>query len=520
MQNLADIVLANPMAAPSAPALADAHERIDYATLAARIRALAQFLTQLVTQHPAQNPAPDATRVAVLLPDCCAFIEVLLGCAAAGSLCVPLNTRLLAEEQCEILQDAEPSILFVHARYADRIAVLRAGLPTLRTVVLVGAADVDGAVGPDMLDYAVLRQAGAGRMQQAPLPAVSAQTDVLMLYTSGTTSRAKGAPLTHANVLANLQQYQAAVCLAPGGVNLQLSPMFHAAGIFCLVHLMRGGLTVFVPRVDPVFILDAIARERVTFMFTVPTVLYQLLDHPTRADADFSTLQHVQYGAAPITGTRLAQAVAVFGARLMHSYGMTETTSHVSILGGQDHVRKSGSVGRALPGIALRIVDGDGRDVATGEAGEVLVRGANVFAGYWRRPRETREVFRDGWLCTGDIGRMDDEGFLTIIDRKKDMIISGGTNIYPVDIEDALTRHPSIAEAAVFGVADAVWGEAVAAAIVLRAGTAFDQDALEAHLRRSLAGYKIPRRWRVLDALPKNASGKILKRTLRAQFFS
>lgn len=505
MQNLADIVLANPMIDPARPALADRHERIDYVELTRRITAVARFLESL-DDRPGD-------RVAVLLPNCCAFIEILLACAATGRVCVPLNIRLLPDEQAEILVDAQPSVLFVEGDYADRLDVFQAKAPSLRTIVQIGASRQAAGLGA-RIDYAQLRRAdGAGFVQQRGLDA-----NVLMLYTSGTTSRAKGAPLTHANVLANLRQYQAAVRLPPGGVNLQLSPMFHAAGVFCLLHLMQGGLSVFVPQIEPGQVLETIERERVTFMFTVPTVLYQLLDHADLLRRDLSTLQRVQYGAAPITGGRLTQALGVFGQRLMHSYGMTEATSHVSILLGEGHLRKPGSVGQVLPGVEVRIVDESGRGVDADQFGEVRVRGANVFAGYWKQPQASADVFSDGWLCTGDIGKRDAEGFLYVIDRKKDVIISGGVNIYPSDIEDALMRHAAVAEAAVFGVADEVWGEAVAAAVVVRPGMAVDAAALTAHLRGRLAGYKIPKRLWMLDALPKNASGKVLKRALRSQF--
>nr|WP_238344384.1 long-chain-fatty-acid--CoA ligase [Ramlibacter lithotrophicus] len=498
---MADVVLANPAARPEAIALTDSDGQRTYAQLAQRIHAVARFLGT-----PGSQPGD---RVALLLPNGCAFVETQLGCALAGHLCVPLNLRQLPEEQQRILRDAQATVLFVHARYVDRIAGFRDALPGLHTVVMVGQGQEPGTIAYDTLFTAP--------HNDVRLPAVDRDSGAVMLYTSGTTSAPKGAVLTHANYLANLRQYLAAVGLPEGGVNLQLSPMFHAAGIFCLVHLLRGARTVFLEKVEPAAILDAIERERVTFMFTVPTVLYQLLDQPDLPLRDITSLQRVQYGAAPITGSRLHQAMRVFGQRLQHSYGMTEGTSHVSILLGAGHETHAGSVGQTLPGVELRVVDDEGREVATDEIGELIVSGPNVFSGYWRQPVVTLETLRDGWLHTGDLGRRDAQGFIYVIDRKKDMIISGGANIYPSDIEDALMRHPAVAECAVFGVPDELWGEAVAAAVVLRAGHAPDEAALIAYLRGHLGGYKVPKKLWIMNALPKNATGKILKRELRVQ---
>lgn len=506
MNNLADLVLDNPVVVPDAIALADPEGWRTYAELARRIRSVAHFLTSLGGQP--------GDRVALLLPNSCAFVEVQFGCAAAGRLCVPLNLRQLPEEQQHILSDAQATVLFAHVRYADRIAGFRAVLPGLRTVVLLGRSqDSHDADGVDTIAYdTALASTGDG-----PLPAVDRHSGAAILYTSGTTSAPKGAVLTHANYLSNLKQYQAAVALPAGGVNLQLSPMFHAASIFCLVHLLLGGKTVFLDKTEPAAILDTIERERVSFMFTVPTVLYQLLDQPDLPSRDLSSLQRMQYGAAPITGTRLAQTMQVFGRRLQHSYGMTEGTSHTSILLGAGHQTHPGSVGQALPGVDVRIVDDERQDVATDDIGEIIVRGPNVFSGYWRQTEATQETLREGWLHTGDLGRRDEQGFIYVVDRKKDMIISGGVNIYPSDIENALIRHPAVAECAAFGIPDDRWGEAVAAAVVLHEGRTADEAALISHLRDHLGGYKVPKKLWILDAFPKNATGKILKRALRAQ---
>ena len=510
MRHFADLVLDNPLVAPAATALVDRGGRTSYAALRQRLLAVAAWLQ-------AQGTQP-GDRVAVLLPNGSAFVEIQLGCAAAGGVLVPLNTRQLPAEQQRILEDAGASVLFVHTAYAGRAEAFQAALPALRTVVVVGGEAGEGGDGAEGVADAAGwpgYEAIAGCQAEPALPALADDAPAVILYTSGTTSLPKGAVLSHANLLANLRQYQATVGLAPGGVNLQLSPLFHAASIFCYVHLMLGGCTVLLDKVEPLAIGRAIEAERVSFLFTVPTVLYQLLDHLDRVPHDLRSLQVLQYGAAPITGPQLQRALDRFGPRLLHSYGMTEATSHVSVLLGAEHAQAAGSVGRPLQGIDVCVVDDVGLDVADGEVGELLVRGPNVFGGYWQRPDATRDALRGGWLHTGDLGRRDAQGRLYVIDRKKDMIISGGTNIYPSDIEDALMRHPAVAEAAAFGLPDARWGEAVAAAVVLRPEARSDEAALLAHLRGQLGGYKLPKRLCILAALPKNATGKVLKRELK-----
>lgn len=498
-QNFADIVLANPLAKNDATALVEGGRRVSFGALRQRVLDVAAFLS-------GAGGLSRGDRVAVLLPNSIEFVEIYLACPASGMVIVPLNVRQLPEEQLSILADAEVSALFIAQEYAGRLKRFTDALPTLKTVVVLGAEGADRGFS----SYEDIPSRG---IPWSP-PHVSLNDPAVLLYTSGTTALPKGAVLSHGNLLADMEQYQATVDLPPGGVNLQLSPLFHAANVFCFVHLMLGGTTVFPEKIDPAAIFSAIERERVTFLFTVPTVLYKMLDSPERHKYDLSSLKALQYGAAPITGVRLQQAIEFFGYRLMHSYGATEGSSHISILGCEDHEEAAGSAGRPLKGISVRIVDDEGRDCPAGHVGEIWVRGRNVFAGYWRRPDATREVLRDGWLCTGDLGRVDERGYLYIVDRKKDMIISGGTNIYPKEIEEVLMRYAGVAEVAVFGIPDELWGEAVAAAIVSRDGVKLDEADLLNHLRGTLGGYKVPKMLRIVGDLPKGATGKVLKREL------
>lgn len=497
--NFSAILFDNPEEDPSALALISGGRVLTYRALCERTGRLVRALSTLGVAK--------GDRVAVLLPNVPEFVELYLAIAAVGAVVIPVNIRLNPREHVTLLQDCEPIVLVTSSDGRETIELASRAIGSLRHVVLVGDAL------PGTLRYETL-------IAEASRPAAPVDADphdpAVILYTSGTTSGPKGAILTHDNLLSNMRQYQAFVGIARGSVNLQLSPLYHAASIFCFVHLLAGGTTVFVDKATPQAILAAIEAYRVNFMFTVPTVLYGVLDAPELAAHDISSLQTLQYGGAAITGTRLEAALATFGECLLHSYGMTETTSHASILGKAEHRIAVGSVGRPLPGVEMKIVDSRGADRPVGEVGEIVVRGANVTKGYWRKSAETAEALAGGWLHTGDLGRVNEAGYFYIVGRKKDLIISGGVNIYPTDIEDVIARHPAVAEVVVFGVPDAVWGEAVAAAIVPRPGCAVAPDDLKAFVRESLGGFKVPKAIYFLDALPKNATGKILRRELRA----
>ena len=497
--NVSAILFDNAAADPSAAALVAGGRVLSHAALRERTGRVACALRALGVAN--------GDRVAVLLPNVPEFVELYLAITAIGAVVMPVNTRLNPREHVTLLQDCEPVVLVASADGRETVELASRAVAGLRHVVVVG----------DRWQGASSYEALIADADRAPAPVdVDADDPAVILYTSGTTSGPKGAILTHGNLLSNMRQYQAFVGIPRGGVNLQLSPLYHAASIFCFVHLLAGGTTVFVDKTTPREILAAIETHRVTFMFTVPTVLYGILDAPEIATHDISSLRTLQYGGAAITGARLEAALATFGDCLLHSYGMTETTSHASILGKTEHRLAVGSVGRPLPGVKMKIVDDRGVDRPAGEVGEIVVRGANVTKGYWRKPAETAEALAGGWLHTGDLGRVNDDGYFYIVGRKKDLIISGGVNIYPTDIEDVIARHEAVAEVAVFGVPDAVWGEAVAAAVVLRPGRAVDPDALKAFVRESLGGFKVPKAIYYLGTLPKNATGKILKRDLRA----
>jgi acyl-CoA synthetase (AMP-forming)/AMP-acid ligase II len=343
-----------------------------------------------------------------------------------------------------------------------------------------------------------------------------------IMYTSGTTGRPKGAMLTHANAIANaINNATFGRGLRLGDLTLTAAPMFHIGGlgVHTLPLLYVGGTTVIQPGFVPEHVLAGMAQHRATVQFLVPAMWAAITRVPDFDRYDLSSLEACVSGGAP-TPLPVLDFFAAKGVPFQEGFGMTETAPSVSVLDA-DHVReKAGSIGRPLPSVEARLVDDTDREVPPGTVGELVLRGDNIFAGYWMLPAATDEAFRGGWFHTGDLGRADEEGFITLVDRKKDMIISGGENVYPVEVEQVLARHPAVLEAAVFGVPDARWGETVVAAVAVSEGDAADSvsDDLMSWCRERMAHFKCPTRVELLDALPRNATGKVLKTQLRLTY--
>ncbi len=503
MESLAGVLFDDARNDADRPALICDERAVSHGTLRARVAALARALVA--------EGVNSGDRVAVLLPNGAEFVEAFFGITAIGAIVVPLNTRLHPGEHAALLADCTPVLMIVSTDYADSATRVARSVRSVRTFVTVGRDD-HGTVAPTY-EHWIGTHAG-------PLPraAVVPNSPAALLYTSGTTAQPKGVVLTHGNYLADFRHVASEAGAGPHSVNLQLSPLYHAAAVHTLAHLAVGGTSILLRRFDPTEVLENIQRHRVTYLFAVPTMLYELLDHPALGRYDIGSLRTISYGAAAISGARLEQAQSRFGPKLLHAYGLTETTSHASVLRAEEHLIAPGSIGRGVDDVELRLVDEQGRDVAPGDVGEILVRGPNVMAGYWNRPEETARALRDGWLHTGDLARRDDRGFIYIVDRKKDMVISGGVNIYPREAENVLARHPAVADVAVFGVPDPRWGEALAAAVVLREGADADAASLLAFARNRLGGFKLPKHVHFVEALPKTASGKVRKDDLRKMF--
>lgn len=456
-------------------------------------------------------------RVAILASNSDYYHEALLACWWFGAVASPVNSRWSTAEIRYALEDSGSTVLLVDENFASVGSTLREACPGLTTVVYCGNDRV-----PDgMLDYE--------RVIAEAIPVddlrVGGDTLALLLYTGGTTGVPKGVMISHQALMTSALGTLAAGGVAiSNGTNLAVNPLFHIAGIVgWLAQSLMGGTQVFVPNFSPRTFLEAVDRYRPTTVGLVPTMLQMLVAHKneTGEDAttyDLSSVRILRYGASPISPTLLGQVMQMFpNSSFAQGYGMTET-AHISMLSPADHLEGGDllrSAGRALPHCELKIVDPAGSELPPGEVGEIVTFGSHVMLGYWNKPKETAEVLRSGWMHTGDAGYLDARGYLFIVDRIKDMIVTGGENVYSTEVENALAQHESVAACSVIGLPDAQWGERVHAVVVLRHGFDADADELRAHVKTLIAGYKSPRTFQFVDALPLSAAGKVLKRDLR-----
>ena len=455
-------------------------------------------------------------RVAMLSLNSDRYHEYLYATWWAGAVVNPVNFRWSAAEIAYSLEDSGSQVLFVDDMFLPLVPQVLEASPTVRTVVHCGDADT-----PDgMLTFESLLEFGTAE------DALRGGDDLAgIFYTGGTTGFPKGVMLSHANLLvSSLGSSATGNFVVPGGRLLHAAPMFHLADLCAwLGRNLLGGSHVILPMFTPDGVIAAIETHRPTDALLVPTMLQMLVDTPAVKEADLSSLVKVLYGASPISEALLERVRRTLPhTALTQAYGMTELSPVATMLTPEAHedadLRRS--AGQAAPHAEVRIVGPDGLEVPRGTVGEVVVRGGHVMLGYWNKPEETAAAVVDGWMHTGDGGRMDEAGHVFIVDRIKDMIVSGGENVYSVEVENAVAKHPSVAACAVIGVPDDEWGERVHAVVVLQPGAALDIDDLRAHTKDLIAGYKAPRTLDVVDALPMSGAGKVLKRDLREQYWS
>ena len=438
------------------------------------------------------------------------FFVLWFGCLKAGACLNPINWRLAPPEVAFIANDAGAQVLVAGADFAGMVAGLRADIPKVHTVIQFEPGHAEW---PDFRGW--LSQYPATDPMRVSAP----DDDVIQLYTSGTTGLPKGVMLTEKNYAALFASAtQAWAKFDAGDAAMVAMPLFHVAGAnMGMLGLLQGAMTVVLREADPTEILKTIARHQVKQAFLVPALINMVLQHPDLPATDISSWRKIYYGASPISEPVLREAQAKLGCDFMQLYGLTETIGIGTFLSPEAHAEgRLRACGRASPEVEIRVIV-DGRSAETGEVGEIEIRSAGVMKGYWNRPDATAEAINaEGWFRSGDAGFLDADGYLHIHDRVKDMIVSGGENVYPAEVENALFSHPDVADAAVIGVPDERWGEAVKAVVVLRPGAAEDSAAIIAHCRTRIAGYKTPKSVDFIAALPRNPSGKVLRRELRA----
>jgi long-chain acyl-CoA synthetase len=496
------------------PAVVDGERRFTYSQLDGRVRRLAAALQGLGLAQ--------GDRAACLAHNGFRYLEAFLAAPLAGLVLAPINTRLAPPEVAFILNDAGARVLLIQAAYVPLLETIRGELKTVERVIVL-----DGSPDAGALDYEGLLAAA----DPAALRPRDWQPEdlALLCYTGGTTGRPKGVMLSQRNVAANVRHAIQMLELNERDVWLHAAPMFHLADAWaCYALTALGARHVFMERFAAREALELIGAHGVTATSIVPTMIFQLLEVPHAKDYRLGSLRRISYGASPMPPARLQAAVELLGPILQQSYGLTEsapfltcTTLRGTLLDPSPAGRRRwASCGQALLGVELNLVDARDRPVPPGGTGQIVARGPNVMLGYWNRPQETAAALRGGWLYTGDIATWDEEGWLYILDRAKDMIISGGENIYSSEVEAALYRHEAVLEAAVVGVPDPAWGEAVKAIVVLREGRAASAEELIAHCRHWIAKFKCPKSVDFVPALPKSGAGKILKGELRKTYWA
>lgn len=484
-----------------------------YAQLRMRVDALASSLLALGLGK--------GDRIAMLAPNCHQYLELYLVSARTGIVFVPLNTRLTAQELLRILADCQPTAMVVEEEFLDKFESLWPGLNSARLFLHIGKP-FRGS-----LDYEALTQSASSHVEGE-----ATEHDLLcILYTGGTTGFPKGAMISNRNWMANTVNALPVLDIKHDDVNLVMTPLFHTAAVWpVLLHLYLGGTSAITSKLDARSTLEIMERERITFCHPVLSQVVALLEDPAIGQHDLSSLRTIQCTMSlPVPAFQ--RALQVFGNIVVPGYGLTEAGPMVTLMPRSEmaswemigrvpfqQVERYGSSGKALPNVEIKLVDEAGSGVPPGQVGEIVVRSQGVMNGYWNRPEASAEALRSGWLYTGDMARMDEQGFLYFVDRKSGMIKTGGESVYPKEVEDAIASHPAVLEVAVFGVPHPRWGETVKAVVALRQGAVATTAELIDHCRQRIASYKKPTSIEFLDALPRNPSGKVMKAQLRGKY--
>jgi len=485
-------------------ALVDGERRLTYRELNIRVNRLARSLQALGLVH--------GDRCAILAYNCLEYVEVIFAAAKLGLTLVPLNWRLSPPELAFNLSDSGADTLIFDSDFAEVVAQLQEQAAIKRMIVLGSKASLDS----DAYEELLARQSEDEPTADQP---VGLDTAHIIMYTAGTTGRPKGAVLSQGASFWNAINLTLDMNFTPDDRNLSVLPMFHIGGIglFTLPVLYMGGMVVIQRTFDPAETLHLLKKEKITLFFGVAAVFLFLIQHTDFNSEAFANVRVVMSGGAPLPESLVRQYHAA-GIVLQQGFGMSEAAPSIATLSKDLALEKAGSIGRALFHVEAKVVDGDMNDLPAGAEGELVIRGPNLMQAYWNRPEATREAFEGGWFHTGDIARMDADGDLYIVDRKKDMFISGGENVYPAEVENAIFELPQVAETAVIGAKDDQWGEVGRAMVVLKPDNQLDEAEVIDFLKGRLAKYKVPKQVIFIDQLPRNAAGKVLKNKLREAY--
>lgn len=465
---------------------------------------------------------PKGANIAILLHNCPEFIEVLFACFKAGIGVVPLNFRLHPKECSFIINNSEAEAVILGEDFRDSMNDLKNEMPQVKHFICISEPL------PGMLAFEKLLENQSSRFVETE---VSPDDLAWIFYTSGTTGQPKGAMLTHQNLLMMTMSFYADICsLGLQEAVLHAAPLSHGSGLYGIPNIAKAAANIIMPTktFDPKTVFETIQKRRVTNIFMAPAMIKRLVTSPEIDKYDLSSLKCIHYGGAPIYEEDMKEAVAKLGQIFVQDYGQGESPMTISYLRKEEHLlsgnplqmKRLTSAGIARTDVEIKIVDDKDQALPPGEMGEITVRGMVVMKGYWKNPAATAETLRGGWLHTGDLGIMDEDGYLYLLDRKKDMIISGGENIYSREIEDVILRHPAVFEVAVIGVPDEKWGESVKAIVALKPDQKATEDDIINFCKDHLASYKKPKSVEFIEAIPKNSYGKVLKKELRAKYWA
>jgi len=466
-------------------------------------------------------------KVAILHPNCHYFLEAYYGIANIGAISVPINYRLSPGEIAFILRDSESKLLIADPMFQKQVDSIRTEVQGIKGILWTG----EGSITKESRDVSYEGLLRRSHLDALPEPKISDEDIAQIYYTSGTTGRPKGVMLSHKNVTTHALGTIAEIHLTDRDVWIHVAPLFHLADAWATWAVTWvGGTHVLVREFDPKVVLETIEKEKVTLTNLIPTMLNLMVNHPEVGKFDYSSLRILLSGGAPIAPEVVRKIVDTFKCDYIQTYGMTETSPYLTLSILKDHLRKlsyedrlrfKSKTGREFIGVELKVVNDRGEEIKKDEkeVGEIIVRGDIVTKGYWRLPQETEKSIKDGWLFTGDMAVMDEEGYVTIVDRKKDMILTGGENVYSTEVENVLYMHPAILECAVVGVPDQKWGEAVKGIVVLKPGHNPTEKEIIEFCKERITHYKAPKSIDFIDALPRTGSGKIHKKGLRDKYW-